>query len=235
MAHKLTVLLDGDDTLWRTQEIYDGIKENFAGLLYDTGIKEINLISRLDELDAQRVAIKGFTSDRFIESMLIIYAQFSKLYSLEWNVQVEKKIIGFDETLKYMPPLYEDTIQALENLKKHARLFLFSIGDQETQLSKIKKLGLAHFFEKTHIVKTKNKDVLEIFITKLGVNTKHVWMVGNSIRSDVVPALSIGLNSILVDRGNWKYDQCVLPEQGKLNYIRVKTLKDAADKILVDM
>jgi len=232
MSSKLTVILDGDDTLWQTQEIYDEIKRDFVSLLEEIGIQEENTISRLDELDAQRVVIKGFTIDRFLESMMILYAQLSTSHNLHWDIKIEKKILNFGNLLRKPPRLYEDTISSLEILKRRARIYLFSAGQRNIQVEKVNNLGLTNYFESLYIVPTKNKEILQDVILDVGIQPSESWMVGNSLKSDVIPAVSAGLNTILVDRGSWKYDHSVSAMEDKLHFFRVHTLSDAVSTIL---
>ena len=79
MNSEKLVIFDGDDTLWKMQELYEQSKYEFEQLLRSLGIKEENIISKFDTLDANRVSIRGFTIERFFESIpLLSLSEFNE-------------------------------------------------------------------------------------------------------------------------------------------------------------
>jgi putative hydrolase of the HAD superfamily len=239
MLARNTIFLDGDDTLWKMQELYEDAKSEFADLLRQSGIAESEdyIVSKLDELDARRVAERGLTIQRFIESMLITYSQLSMEADLEYQISIEKEIVNIADIVKRPPELYEDTLDALERLKKSFRLVLFTAGDDAVQkrkmlsLKKNNSFDVNNYFEVILIVPKKSKESLALELEKMSLPASDVWSVGNSLRSDVFPAISVGVNAVLVARGTWKYDDKDLSECPN-HWYKAKSLLDAAEIVL---
>lgn len=203
-----SVFLDGDDTLWKTQCLYDEVKRRYVALLEQNGIYEEYTIAQLDELDAQRVALEGFTIERFVESMLILYRALSRKHGLSSDDQeVEAQICKLADYLKQPPQLYDDALPTLRTLASQARLFLVSVGETDLQASKIHATNIRHYFEQVYIVPFKNNKVLTQILEQLRVEPHKAWFVGNSPRADIAPALEAGMNALLVNRGTWRYDE----------------------------
>ena len=230
---KPVVFLDGDDTLWKTQELYDEAKQAFASLMTSIGIKEDNLIDQLDELDAQRVPLRGFSIQRFAESMLIMYARLSQRWGLPLDPSVKREIHNIVNLVKRTPKLYDDAIPFLEKLQHHVVLTLLSVGDPVEQRKKLDALHIRHFFDDIHIVSKKDEKLLTRLLQRLKVAPKESWMVGNSLRSDILPALSAGMNAILVERGTWRYDEVPKTAFSDAKYFyKTRSLLTAANIIL---
>ena len=232
MSSLPAVFLDGDDTLWKTQEMYDEAKQHLVVLLHRIGIKDEDIINKLDELDMQRVSIRGFTSDRFLESMLITYIQLASMQGQHWQAEIEQEIRKIAGTLKRPTKLYQDTLPALEALQGKARIYLYSAGKRGVQTRKAQKLGIAKYFSTLFIVASKNEETLEQILSEVGLNPDGTWLIGNSLRSDVAPAASLGMHTILIERGGWKYDSIFQDGEGDQSYFRVSSLNDAVLIIL---
>ena len=198
MPQNPAVLFDGDDTLWKTQEKYDEAKRRFALLLKNAGIRSNDLIGELDDLDMQRVSTRGFTVDRFIESMLIVYERLSTEQGIVLNPQIESSIHALGDVLRIHPKLYEDSIPALERLSPLANIYLYSAGDRKIQMGKVKELELGKYFQGVFIVPAKNTETLLQLIDEVDLRQDRTWLIGNSLRSDVVPAVTAGLRAIFL-------------------------------------
>jgi putative hydrolase of the HAD superfamily len=237
MMANLTVLVDGDDTLWRSQEYYDEAKAQFVCMLKEQGLSDIGkgTIARLDRIDSRRVAARGLTIQRFIESMFILYNCLCEEQELPYSARIEKEIAGLSSIVSRPPVVYDDVPEALEKLSKKFRLILFTAGHPPTQKSKISSLNinLDGYFEDMRFVCFKSAQRLSDELSLMKMLPSEVWSIGNSLRSDVLPAITVGANAILVERGGWLYDT-TLPDMKNfsLKYSRVDSLLKAADLIL---
>ena len=95
----------------------------------------------------------------------------------------------------------------LERLKSRYRLVLLTQGDQAVQEKRIAESGLADLFERTEIVSRKTVDVLRRLLRELEADPAETWFVGNSIASDVNPAVSAGLHAVWVDAHVWEHER----------------------------
>ncbi|WP_330486126.1 HAD family hydrolase [Tumidithrix elongata] len=241
MVAKTTIFLDGDDTLWKTQELYNDAKSKFAFLLNESGIPESqeSIILKFDAMDALRVATRGLTPQRFTESMLILYSSLASQFSLEYKTSIEKKILDISRTIRQPPKLYEDTVDSLVSLKKEFRLILFTAGHPSTQKRKILSLhrhsfDVESYFDEIRIVPLKNEERLRRVLKLMKLSPHEVWFLGNSLRSDILPAVSVGANAVLVNRGAWKYDDKDTSHIKNIQWYTTSSLSDAA-QIVIDI
>jgi len=203
------IIFDGDDTLWKTQELYDNAKKHYSELMKSQGFDE-DVIDMLDKLDMQRVEILKFSKSRFLESMLITYAMLCGKNKETWKLEVESKIRYFAQVIFQFPPkLYEDTLETLDALYKYFTLILFTNGDKDFQKKKIDSLGkkFTDYFTRIYITEMKNIEEYRKIVSDLGIPPQNIWVVGNSVKSDINPAVQFGLKSILIPRGTWLYEE----------------------------
>ena len=231
---KPVIFFDADDTLWSTAALYHEVKQKYEDLLRGVGIDDPKLLVRLDELDVSRVPMHGFTIDRFIGSMILLYEQLSleRQYPVYLSVVERIKLLG--ETLRQPPVLFDDTIPVLTRLSESYRLVLVTAGDYHHQTEKVRATGVAHFFRGVRILPVKTVETVAPVVQGLGVDPSECWFVGNSPRSDIVPALELGMKAILIKRNTWVYDE-VFPEgyePDRSRFWEVESLTDAMNIIL---
>lgn len=227
----VAVLFDGDDTLWKMQQYYEDAKHAWAALLSEFDLGGSEDIPRLDALDASRVVIRGFTFDRFLESLLIYTAQLVGAHKLEWTTDLEGRLRDAAAIAQRPPVLFKDSLTVLERLRRKARLFLVTAGEPRAQRWKIARLGLAPYFEAIHILPRKDHETLRRLTEKYHLAPSTTWMVGNSPKSDILPAIEAGINAVLISNDTWAYDQAIIPRTDRRFY-RVSTLSEAAEVIL---
>jgi putative hydrolase of the HAD superfamily len=98
--------------------------------------------------------------------------------------------------------------EALARLSGRFRLLLLTKGDREVQENKLARSGLGHFFDGVHIVPEKDADVIRVLMAEYGLQPEQTWLVGNSPRSDINPALEAGIGAIHVPHPNtWDLEQ----------------------------
>lgn len=231
ISKKGVIIFDGDDTLWRTQELYDSAKAQFEKFMRMQGFFKDNIIQLLDELDAKRVEIARFSKTRFFESMLIAYAIFCGKYNKKWDISIESKIRQLGHSVFASVRLYDESMPTLKMLYKYFSLILFTNGDEEIQREKIDSLGkkFKAFFSEVYIPEIKNEKEFKKIINDLNIPIKKVWVVGNSIKSDINPALRLGLKTILIPQGIWKYEESELYSD---DVVVVNSLKEATEVIM---
>lgn len=228
----IIVIFDGDDTLWKTQELYDIAKKRFERLMNRLGFDTAKMIQELDTIDSKRVKILQFSKERFLESMLMIYAYYCGKYNKEMDEKIEGKIRHIVSIIFSPPKLYNDTISTLKLLhKNNITLFIYTAGETEAKKNKLECLGekFISYFKAIFITDIKNVVQLKSLVKTIGVNSKHIWVIGNSCRSDINPALKLGLKAILIPRGVWEYEK-EAPLSNR--FFMVKSLKDASKIVL---
>ncbi|GIV17996.1 MAG: haloacid dehalogenase [Armatimonadota bacterium] len=209
----MTVVLDADDTLWRTQSVYERIKTEFKQMLGQIGIYGEDIIQQLDDLDRARVPYRGLRPERFIESLVITYTILATRHGIPFNPGVEAAIYSFRHLLDAPPELYPETIPVLEELRKRGHLLVLysAAGDMEHQNRRIDLSGIRGYFHHVVVTATKDRDSFLRLLEMLDAqhNPQRVVMVGNSYQFDILPALQCGARGILIDRGDWQATQQV--------------------------
>ncbi|WP_420127266.1 HAD family hydrolase [Longimicrobium sp.] len=231
------IVFDADDTLWRTQELYDEAKARFFAWLAELGHDPGAAVSAYTEIDLANVARLGFSRERFPSSMEATYRALCSSRSREPDPAgvVQARTFAtwvFDST----PELRPDAEAALERLEGSFRLILFTAGDPDVQWARIQGSGLSGRFDHVHVVAQKTVGTWRALLEEVSAVPERTWSVGNSVRSDINPALELGLRCVLIAARSWAYEQASLPPEGSYSpsagVWRAETLTDAADIIL---
>ena len=104
--------------------------------------------------------------------------------------------------------------ETLAELAARHDLTLFTKGHPEEQKLKVERSGLGRYFAHTAIVKEKNADAYRTLVVERDMDPARTWMIGNSPRSDINPAIEAGLNAVFIPtptRGSWRRKTCATP------------------------
>ena len=98
-----------------------------------------------------------------------------------------------------------ETLQELR--ARGAKLGLLTKGDHEVQARRVERSGIANLFDVIHIVSEKPAAAFRSIVAELDVEPKDAWSVGNSIRSDILPAVNAGLRAVWIDAHVWEHER----------------------------
>jgi len=227
------IIFDGDDTLWQTQVIYDEAKEKFYRLIEDQefgqlsseqGFNKRAVAAKLAEIDVANVARYGFAKIRFAKSMRDVYKYFCVQCARPIDSRTLRRIskIGYS-VFDRRPTLMVGARRILAYLHPRYRLYLYTAGNRGVQEKKIKELGISEYFEKIYILDQKSEAELQRILLEQRLEASSTLMVGNSVRSDINPALRVGLPCIWLRSHSWEYDEAELLS-GQVR--QLDTLKD---------
>ena len=211
---KQILLFDLDDTLIHCNKYFAQTIEQFAAVMrewfapfsVETGmIKQKQL-----ETDMALVLAEGFQLHHFPQSFVETYEFFCAQTGRPMN-EVEKKWVWelahsvFEQEAEPYPNM-EETLSALQN-QGHL-MFLYTGGDPAVQQSKIRQMNLERYFaDRVIITRHKNSDMLESIIRKHRLPRERTWMIGNSIRTDILPALKNRLHAIHIPaESEWEFN-----------------------------
>lgn len=203
------VVFDGDDTLWSTEPLYDVARQEARALVTAIGAsgKEWEELQR--RIDAENVATLGYSPERFPTSCVQAYEQLCFVHELIPDTAVAGSIrqaarAVFDRD----PELVAGAREVLASLRaQRVRLALLTKGDLSVQRRRIERSGLQPCFDLVRIVSAKSPDDIRAVAADLDVAPEDGWMVGNSIRSDILPALEAGLRAIWIKAHVWEYER----------------------------
>lgn len=217
---------DADDTLWQNEIFYRMTQERFAGLLAGHADSEA-LASRLLEaerrnLDVYGFGIKGFTLS-MIETAIEVTEGRVPATIIEKILKAGRDMLGHPvETL----PHARETLEALAG---RYRIILITKGDLFDQERKLAQSGLGELFDAVEIVSDKTPATYEWIFTRHAEGAERSMMIGNSLKSDVIPALAAGSWGVHVPHDlTWELEHAEEPV-GSPRYRRLTHLGDLID------
>lgn len=229
---KKLLIFDLDDTLIYTHNVYLQVTAEVIDRMEELGIIDENLYYTLDSFDQETVEEDGcFKQDAFPRAVHKTYDFYCQKLNLEYDEEVAAELneIAWEiNSLKY--ELVEGAKDLLDVLAENPdnEMVLLTRGDDEIQNKKIKDNGLQNYFDETIVVPSKTNRTYEDIIAKYGFTSKNTWIIGNSIRSEIIPANSIGANAILVSVTDcWDYENV----ETEINCPKVNRLIDCLDYI----
>ncbi|RUS47120.1 HAD family hydrolase [Cohnella sp. AR92] len=211
---KQTLLFDLDDTLIYCNKYFNLTLEQFADTMMDWfssyGPSRAGILDKHTEIDIAGVKVLGFQSEHFPQSFVDTYLHYSSLYGREPNAKEQKLLwdIGISVYEHEVEP-YPHMEETLGFLRDNGHeLHLYTGGDPAIQRRKIERLELDRFFEdRIYVRMHKNTEALKGILAERSFEQGRTWMIGNSIRTDVVPALECGLNAIYMKRDReWTFN-----------------------------
>ena len=196
MTRPLTTIgLDADDTLWQNEQYYRLTEENFRKLLSDYAEGD-DVSGRLLEAEKRNLAHYGFGIKGFTLSMIETALEVTE-GRVPGHVIGEILYIGRD-LLNHPVETLPGVGDVLDALAGHHRLVLITKGDLFDQERKLAQSGLGDFFDAVEIVSDKNASTYRRLFSKHAETPEQAMMVGNSLKSDVVPALAVGAWGVFV-------------------------------------
>lgn len=203
-----SVIFDGDDTLWSTQVVYERAKERFYDLMSKQGFDRERTDDVLTKIDLANVSKLGFSRHRFPLSMRETYERLSHEHDQLVDPQVSETAseVGYS-VFQHKPRLVDGAVKTLLTLARWGYdCYLYTAGDLEVQTKKLEALEISSYFKSVYITESKTDEVLRSILGKESLEAEKTWMVGNSLRSDINPALRLGLNCVWVHSLSWAYD-----------------------------
>jgi putative hydrolase of the HAD superfamily len=205
---QITLFLDADDTLWENNIFYEQCMADFVELMATLGFEREEAKHTVDVVERERIPAVGYAPEEFARSLVIAYQRLCESNDQPVQDAVSDRVWEIGRAvLEYPIVLLEDVEETLAHLSAHHRLLLLTKGDREVQQSKVDRSGLSHFFEAVHIVHEKDADVFRDLVARYELRPQQTWMIGNSPRSDINPAVEAGINAIYVPHPNtWELE-----------------------------
>ena len=210
------LIIDADDTLWENNIYFERAFEEFAEFLNHSSMPAEEVRDVLDEIEAANARIHGYGSMNFARNLRQCYQHLAEREVREDDLKI---VMGFAERILERPmQVIEGVAETLEYLSSRHDLTLFTKGHPEEQKLKIDRSGLGVFFGHTAIVKEKDTAAYRKLVEERGMAPDRTWMIGNSPKSDINPALEAGLNAVFVPHAHtWVLEkQDLLPGKGRL-------------------
>ncbi len=199
-----TIAFDADDTLWVNEPYFRESEDEVANILSDyksrDEILDILLHTNVNNIPKYGYGVKGFILN-LVEAVDTITEGTASFELLKRVLQVGIKqldmpmvlIPGVEETLQYLQDKY--------------RLVVATKGDLQEQKAKFVKSGLSHFFSHFEVMDEKTEENYRTLLNTLNCKPENFLMVGNSLKSDILPVLNIGANAVHIPfHSTWAHE-----------------------------
>ena len=191
-----TLLFDADDTLWENNIYFERAIAAFISYLDHRVHTAEEVRERLNHVERATIAQHGYGLQSFRKSLIRCFEQLSAA-----TVTPDKhaRIVSFVDSIAQQEiELLPGVADSLAHLAERHRCILVTKGDKGEQQDKLERSGLAGRFAAVEILPEKNDDAYRTLIVQHGCVPAETWMIGNSPRSDVNPALAAGLNAVFI-------------------------------------
>ena len=188
------LLIDADDTLWENNIYFERAFDRFLEFLRHSSLTTAQVRASLDEIELANAKTYGYGAQNFARNLCQCYERLA-----ERNIEPDDRdrlMALAEDIIKQPVELIEGVEPTLQYLSARHDLTLFTKGHPEEQKLKIDRSGLGVYFGHTAIVKEKDAPTYKILIDEKRLDASRAWMIGNSPKSDVNPALQAGLNAV---------------------------------------
>lgn len=211
--HRMSVMdrlliFDGDDTLWATEHLYDAARNNVRSLVAEHGLNpdEWETIER--QRDVENVAVHGMSAHRFptscVEALDEVAGRAGHVIPSTFRDLVWREAESvFTARPHPMPAVRE----VLEVLASEYVMVLLTKGDPAIQARRVDDSGLRHLFVDVEVVAEKLPSTFTALARRSNVRPEDATSIGNSLASDIRPAVEAGLHAIWIDAHVWEYER----------------------------
>jgi putative hydrolase of the HAD superfamily len=197
-----TLLIDADDTLWENNIYFERAIAAFIGYLNHHQYSPAEVRQQLNAVERETVLTHGYGLASFTRSLVTCFERLSPTPVTEEKAE---RILDFARSIAQQEiELLPNVAETLADLALRHRLILMTKGNQAEQADKFVRSGLGPHFSGVEIVAEKNPDTYRSVIARHELAPHTSWMIGNSPKSDINPALAAGLHAIfLFHKDTW--------------------------------
>lgn len=214
---------DADDTLWVNETYFRETEEQFASLLegYETKNKIDQELFKMEikNLELYGYGVKGFMLSMIESALEISNGRVSQATVVD-ILNLGKKMIS------HPVELLDGVTEVLEKLVDSYRLIVLTKGDLLDQERKIEQSGLSKYFHHVEVLSDKKEENYINLLDHLEININEFLMIGNSLKSDVLPLVNIGAKAVHIPfHTTWQHEQVSIKEDN-YNYLKINKLTD---------
>ena len=197
-----TLLIDADDTLWENNVYFERAIAAFISYLNHHEYSPAEVRQALNAVERETILARGYGLTSFTHSLLTC---FERLSTEPVTEEKRHRVLSFARSIAEQEiELLPGVAETLAGLGARHRLILMTKGNQAEQADKLARSGLARHFAAVEIVSEKDPTTYRAVISRHELKSHTSWMIGNSPKSDINPALAAGLNAVfLYHRDTW--------------------------------
>jgi putative hydrolase of the HAD superfamily len=190
------LLIDADDTLWENNIYFERVIAAAQEMLRPLGVDPLAFRSHLNATELRHIPIYGYGTLNFARSLVETLEAFHP-EGADGSVSLRVRELAV-AILEHPIEVIDGVGPTLEYLSERHVLFLVTKGDPQEQARKIEASRLRRYFREVEIVADKNASVFRDLLNTRGWDPDRTWMIGNSRRSDIHPALAAGMSAVYI-------------------------------------
>ncbi|HKV30551.1 MAG TPA: HAD family hydrolase [Candidatus Dormibacteraeota bacterium] len=200
------LLIDGDDTLWENNVYFEQAIEAFIDFLGHSSMTREQVRAALDEVEHMNVRVHGYGSAAFTKNLQQTY---ERLAGRDVEPQEIEHVMQLGQRIASQPlTLIPEVAATVDYLAGRHDLMLVTKGHPEEQRLKIERSGLESRFTATAVVSEKAVETYRAIVEQRQLDPARTWMIGNSPRSDINPALRAGLSAVFIPHEHtWRLEK----------------------------
>jgi putative hydrolase of the HAD superfamily len=190
------LIFDADDTLWENNVRFERVIDSYLDWLAHPTLDRTATRAVLDEVERANVVVHGYGAASFLRSLNDCFERLSERPASRAEAREIEELAAalVSDEVELVPGVAE----TLAELGRRHELLLLTKGDPAEQQRKIDASNLAHHFASVHIVAEKHAGTYRSLAAEQGLVPDATWMIGNSPRSDILPARAAGLNAVFI-------------------------------------
>jgi len=215
------LIMDADDTLWENNIYFEQAIHAFVTFLDHSRLSREEVRAVLDEVER----LMGYGSVNFTKSLVETYRRLAEKDLQEQDIE---RVRQLGEQIRTHPiQLLEGVRETLAYLSPRHNLYLLTKGDSEEQKLKVERSGIEDYFKQVVIVAEKDVSTYHRIVRELQIDPQRSWMIGNSPRSDINPALAAGLNAVYIPHPHtWHFEHEEVQYVEERRLLRLPTFAD---------
>ena len=222
------LIIDADDTLWENNLYFEAAFADFVNFLGHSHLDAAQIRAIFDEMEIANIRVNGYGAANFARNLTNCYRRLAEREIRDEDI---KQVLQFGQRILDQPiELLDGVAETLGYLSAHHELTLFTKGDAEEQNWKIERSGLSRYFVHTAVVREKDAPAYAQLVAERSLEPARTWMIGNSPKSDVNPALAIGLNAVFIPHTmTWSLEQQEILAEANGRLLRLDRFAELRD------
>ncbi|MBS1793796.1 MAG: HAD family hydrolase [Acidobacteria bacterium] len=227
-----TIAFDADDTLWHNERIFISTKEKYTALLAEFADRDF-IEQHLDATETENIRQFGYGIKGFTLSMIETACELTEGRITGAKI---RQIIEFAKQMLAAPiDVLEGVRETIGELSKNYRLILITKGDLIDQETKLARSGLGDYFDAFEIVPRKDAKTYKYVLRRHRIAPEEFLMVGNSLKSDILPVLEIGARAVFIPyETEWFHERVTDEELAGKQFGRLASMRELTDWLTVE-
>jgi putative hydrolase of the HAD superfamily len=227
-----SLIFDADDTLWENMIYFQHAIEEFLILVNPFASDPLRVRQLISSIERELIPSGGYGTRNFVnalkEASRRMYRGRDLAQVLRRTEEIGVKLINHPLDLR------PGVADALKELHEQFRLLVFSKGDREEQQGKVRRSGLQGYFDQVIIADEKNPAAYQAILEQHGLVVDETFMIGNSPRSDILPALEVGMWAVYLPHPHtWEFEHYDLVPHSRL--LLAESIQDLPHMLLTKL